>query len=499
MPPIDDLPGELIVPTHSEIQAQYLRDVRIRTPDASTVHGTKEHSDSLVHSDQMIPVYYDAKKIGDYAASKNKAGAALDAELEEAGLKRLPAVGGTGYVKITASTGGGTIFDGDEIKEAKTSFRYKCIKTNLYQDGDFVPVTGIDTGPETNFEAGTVMQWTFPRPGIAPNATVVEQSDGSGLSGGRNVEQDHEALERLKARRANPPAAGNDSDYQDYATKTPGIVIQQAFTWSCIRGAGSTGLAVTLRPGTPGGTRIPNATQLQAVKAWLRGHFPGDDSLYTCTLVASEVDLVFKAEWAPGAANWIDLNPWPKYIAGDLITVDGAVTPTTTTFRLTTATTTVNPQIGQSFAFYDAPNAIFRLKRILSFTTIVANKSWDIVCDPLGSDTSYTPIVGDTPGPWSDSLNDLITPIVAFFDITGPGEQIDPLPDPGARQKRSPRSPAAYPSTITNRIMKPLLELASVNDLQLLSPSLPHVTPVGSPGVFAYLLELGSITVFPSP
>lgn len=499
MPPLDSLPGAMILPTRDDIREQYLRDVRIRTPGAVTIEGTKDYADASVFADQAAAIYFDAKNIGDFVAATNKSGAALDEELLNAGTQRLPAVGGTGSVTITASVGGGTIFAGDEIKDLKTGFRYQCVATALYLTGANVPITGIDTGPTTNLPAGRSLQWTFPRPGIAPNAIIVQQADGSGLSGGRNQETDTEANNRLRARRANPPASGNDADYQAVAQLTPTLSIQQVFTYSCIFGPGSVAITFTIRPGSPGANRIPNPTEIALVRAWLRGKFPADDGIYMSTIVAEPVTLIFQITWAPGAINWADASPWPPYIAGDLINIDNAVAITATSFRLTTATTTTTPQVGQSIAFFDQPNGIFRRKRILTVVVVVADKSWDITVDTTNSvsDISYTPLNDQAPGPWSDSLAGLISSIASYFDTNGPGEQVDPIPDPSLRQARSPRSPSTYASIITNRIISPLFALPTVEDIVLSSPAVPHVTAVGIPGVGVYMHSLGSIVIFP--
>lgn len=499
MPPIDDLPGKLIIPTRDQIRESYLRDTRIRKPEASTVEGTLDYADAQVFADNVVGIYYNAKNIGDYVANKNKSGAALDEELKIAGTERLPATGGVGYVLITASTGGGTIFAEDEIKDDISQLRFKCIATKLYVDGDYVPIVGVDTGPSTNLNAGTLMKWTFPRPGISPIAAVIEQTDGTGLSGGRNAETDSQANERLTALRAAPPASGNEADYQAATLKTPGLIIQQAFTYGGIRGNGSMGVAFTLRPGVPGGNRIPNASHIAAVNAWLIGKFPGDDSILVCALIAHPVTLIFEVDWKPNAASWADAITWPLYAPSSPVKVDGAVTPTSTTFRLTTTVSTATPQAGSTIAFYDRAEATFRRKRILSVTTIIANRSWDIVVDIVNnaSDTSYVPLVDQLPCPWSDSLQSFVTPVTTFFDNVGPGEQVDPLPDPNLRMRRMPRSPAVFGNSITNRITSSLFVLPAVNDVELKSPDVPYHTPVGSPGISSYLLELGSIVIFP--
>jgi hypothetical protein len=500
--PLDDLPGALVLPQRDSIRDTYLRDVRLRTPGAVTTEGTMEFADASVFADAMVPVYFDAKTMGDYISNTNKTGAALDIELNLAGTQRLPPAGGSGFVQVATSTGGGTIYSGDEIKN-KDGLRFRCIATNVYTDGQFVPITGVDTGPSTNIAAGVALTWTFPRPGISPTAVVVEQTDGSGLSGGRDAETDDQAITRLAALRAAPPASGNDADYQKAIQETPGVSIQQGFTYAGIRGNGTMGVCFTLRPGTPGANRIPNPTQLGIVNAWLQGRFPADDGILMCSLIGSPVDLVYEVTWAPNAAGWRDVTPWPPYNAASMVVIspDTGISVTSTSFRITTSVTTVDPPIGSSIAIYDQTSGVFRIKRILSFSIVAAGATWDIVCDISNnaSDTTYVPYRGQAVCPWADSLQAIVTPSTEFFDTIGPGEQIDPIPDPNLRMRRSPRSPAAYANAITNRITSPLFDLPAVNDIQLVAPVVPFHTPVGAPGVVSQLLELRNITVFPQP
>lgn len=497
--PIDTLPNALILPGHDDVRNQYLRDVRIRTPSAVTVEGTKDYADASVFADQTAAIYYDAKVIADFVAATNKTGSALDQELINAGTYRFQAAGGTGAVLITASSGGGIIFAGDEIKDNKTGLRFQCIATGLYLSGAQVPVTGVDVGPSTNLPSLSAMQWTTPRPGISPNATVVQQADLSGLSGGRLLETDDQANLRLRTLRTNPPSGGNDAHYQALTTTTPLTSIQQCFTYNCPIGSGSIFVTYTLRPATPGGNRIPNALQNAQVRAWLRGQFPGDDQIFMGAMVSVPVVLAFKTTWAVGATGWADASPWPPYVANDMLSV--FVTGlSATTFRIGNAGgSVVAPQVGQVLAFYDQTGATFRRKKILTVNVVVAGAVWDLTVDTTNSasDITYTPLIGQAVCPWSDSLVGFVAPLTSYFDNFGPGEQITPLPDPGLRMARNPPNPVSYPSSITNRITTPLFALPTVSDVVMVSPSVPYACPVGAPGAFVNLLTLGSIVVFP--
>ena len=497
--PLDVLPSQIVTFTRDESRANYLRDYSIRNPSGSTLPNQQPYVDASVLADAMAPIYANAVTLGNGLAVQTMTTAQLDNEAARLGTIRGPAVGASGYAVVQGSTGGGLIFAGDEIK-SQAGLRYQCTATGLYLPGAFVPVQGVDTGPSTNLAPGSVMKWSVPRPGISQVATVGTQSNGAGLSNGRDVESNAELVVRLIALRANPPASGNDAAYQAAIIAAPGLSIQQPFTFPAILGPGTTGFTFTLRPATPGANRIPSAAQLEQVRAWVVGQFPKDDSLLACTIVAQPTTLYFRATWTPQSPGWVDSTTWPVYVSASPVKVLGAATPTVSSARVgTTGTTTSAPQVGQTIAFYDQPYATFRRKRILTVTTVSAGVSWDLVFDTTNSasDTSYTPVVGQPCCPWSDSLQSIVAAAVAFFDAVGPGEQVATFWDPGFRQRRNPLDPAAWASSLTNRILQPMFSLSSVADVVLLSPSVPYTPPTGSPGVSSNMLTLGSLAAFP--
>lgn len=496
--PLNILPSKIVVFQRDEIRDAYLRDYSIRNPAGSTAVGQQPYIDASVTADTLVPVYANAVQIGNGLAVQTMSTDQLDNEIQRLGSRRIDPVGAVGYAIAQGSAGGGVIFAGDEIKTA-SGLRYQCTATRIYLPGAFVPIQGLDTGPTTNQVPGTAMTWSSARPGISPNAVVAMQSNGTGLGGGSLAEADADLVLRIIALRAKPPASGNDAEFQKAILATPGLAIQQPFTFPAICGAGSTGFTFTLRPSSPGGNRIPAPTQLEAARAYLVGRFPKDDGIFACLLVATPLTIHLQPTWAPQAPAWTDATTWPLYVAGDAVLVDGAAAPTATSVRLTTGTSTTTPQIGQTIAFYDAPNAFFRRKKVLSVGVVVADKSWDLVFDTsnAASDTSYTPVAGQPACPWSDSLQSLVTPLVAYFDGLGPGEQVDTFFDPGYRQRRSPQAPAAWPNALTNRILQPLFALPTISDIAMLSPSVPHAPDVGALGVYSNLLTLGGLAAFP--
>lgn len=492
---------KIAIPTRDELVRKYERDYLLRNPDAKVGEGTLPGIDARVFVDQLLPIYAEANAIGGTQNLENLSGSDLEDEAEDLGLpRRLPPAGASGSVTITASAGGAVIVAGQKGRSRETGKTYRCTLTRLYQNGDSVPVAGIDTGPETNLRAGSLFEWSAPPFGLSNVAVVVEQSDGSGLTGGRLEETDPEIRDRIRAERAMPAAAGNSADYRRAALATPNLGIQAAFTYAAVLGPGTIGLAFTMRPSASGASRRPNAAQISAVRANVIGQMPKDDSVFVYSLLPDTVDMDLRVRWRRSAVGWTNAAPWPKYSQSAPVEVVASPAPTATTFRLRSANPATSPPApGQVIAFYNTATRSFVRKALRSITaTVGSSVTWDVVADDANtaSDTSFVPAAGDRPMPWSDSLPSLLEPLLAEFDKLGPGDHVT-FDSGGLRRRREPTGYEAYPYELSGRALSPLYELPSVDDVQVASPSLPHSPPVGTPSVSAYIIELGALRVYP--
>jgi hypothetical protein len=279
-------------------------------------------------------------------------------------------------------------------------------------------------------------------------------------------------------------------------------------------------VSLTLRPGQPGANRIPTAAHLALMLANLQGVFPADDGQYAIALVSSPVKIVLKVLWTPGAYGWADTNVFPLYVSPgnnwNANNAGGSLTMTSTTFNLKGGDAEV-PQVGQSIALFDQANLVFRRKKILTAVVDGVHGGYTVTVDTAGgiSDTSYTPFNGQLVSPWSDGLANLILPVVTYMDTLGPGEMFSSFFDPGLRQKRSPASPQLWPSQLTQKLIgggvvpqppqgpaqnlppvQTLLTTPGVQDVQIVEPTTPYATPVGSPGISANLLTIGDFAVY---
>lgn len=517
--PLDPLASRLVTLTRDQRRDLFLRDMQFRNPAALTLPGTDPNLEAQVFADATEFVVANAVTIANGIARATMTGQQLDDEAKRLGTFRLPAAGGGGAGSASLRASGAKIFAGDILKHPASGLRFQCTATATYLPSQPIPIVGIDTGAATNLAVGTILNWQSPRPGCGLTATILLQADGSGLSGGAPAELDDMLRARLDERAANPPASGNDADYQSTVSATPLVAVQQAFTTICCMGPGSIGLAFTLRPAQPGANRIPSATQLALMCAAVQGLMPGDDGVYPIALIASPTTVVLKALWARGASSWADAQTWPPYNPSpNLVSCQAPMGPNSPTFFRVDGVGITQPSVGQSIAFFDLASLVFRRKKI-GAVAVDGTGGYDITVDTSAglSDTSYTPVTGQACCPWSDSLNTIVPAVVAYFDTLGPGEMFASFFDPGLRQKRSPPSPQLWPSIITNRLLggasvpvpatgpqqnspptPTLFTTPTLQDVVLAEPAVPYATPTGTPGISLNLITLGaSLIVFP--
>jgi uncharacterized phage protein gp47/JayE len=490
---------DVIVKTRDEVVANYKRSYKLRLPDADTRDGMQPDINARCCADMVMPCYANAKALGRGLLLSGRAGSELDEAGELEGVPRLEAKGASGFVEFRAGSSGARAFDGDELTDQESQLVYRCTKTLKYFDGDSVPVEAKDTGPTTNIDADTVLQWSQPRPGMYPTCTVVEQTDGSGLTGGRDEENDDDYVARIIEARRKRSNAGNDAEYQRVARETPGVGVEQPFTYPSILGPGTTGLAFTIKPATTGASRAPNAAQIAEVEEYLRGLFPADDGLIMCLLVDEDLTIQARVKWDTNVEPWIDTVPWPPYyeVAGTPGAVEVSAAADFEHITLicngSVYTNVTQPTVGANFAVYDAGHARFSRKKILS---VAGAGPWTIVCDTSESSTdSYVPAVGQLAMPWSESLQLLVKPCVAYVNRMGPGEQVAIDPGDGQRQMRSPRPKATlWPHEIGNRL-ETELQVDGVADLRVENVD-PSSTTVGTQGVLAYIMRLADFAIY---
>jgi hypothetical protein len=500
-----DLPG-LIVLTRDAIARKFTRDwafwQRQADPTRPVDVGPKTLPSILgrVVADILLPVSANAITIARATLVRGATGDRLTAIGESRGVYRQPATGATGYVQIAASAGGGVLVEGDELVDPTTGLRFQVLVTDLFQSGADVPIQAIDTGPAGNLDAGTVLVFSNPRPGVGAKASILPQGDGSGLSGGHDAETDDEYAARIIEQQSNPPASGNAAEYIRETERTPGVPVEKAWVIPAWGGPGTTCVIFTVRADASGGKRTPNSVQLGQVEANLRAFFPGDDSIAVAAVLSVPIPIAVSVTWRKNAAGWVDNIPWPPFVDSAPVAVDAAGARTSAALRASTSVPIAAPLPGQTVGLYDFRSGTFKRKRVAVVATVTAGRSWDLTFDTTNNASDlYVPSPQQLLSPWSDSLNLLPGAVIDFMRRLGPGEQFSTFPDPGVRRRRQPESPISWPNTIGNAdLVGAIKATRPVSDVTLLLPAqTPYPTPVGAPGVFVGLFMLGQLAVFP--
>lgn len=510
---VDTALDKMVVPTRDVMLEKYRTSYIAR---AANVDASDPHLEvvAAVSTDAIAPIMARAKQVADGVGKKYAQGDFVLAWAEIEGVKNRngddglnPAVGASGYAEVDTSGGGSTITEFETLTFRPTNFVYEVAQASgAIADGDNIFLRGVTVGPKSDLPPGAVLYWDTSVSGRGDTVTVVaSESDGRGLSGGQNEETVELLKERVRRAKADRGHNGNDADYRAVCMRTPGLSIQQVFTFPGIRGTGTTAICFTLVPSTSGGSRSPSSGQVAEVQTYATtpvanggGGMPEDDGAFFCLLTEVNADVVAKVVWDQDALGWMDLHPWPPYRGGltgggTAFTISAATSATVFTIA---GTTGEPPTIGQTFCVFDAVYLTHRKKRVLSFTG-GSTGPWVITCDTTNSssDTTYTPVVGQRVYPWSESLPALMPTMCEYFDTLGPGEMTQYPYDSGRRMRRQPPAPKFYPRSTTDKGLGDALDLDVLQEATVVEkPDLE--TTYGTPGVTAPILRLRWFSVF---
>jgi uncharacterized phage protein gp47/JayE len=491
--------AEITVKTRDQIIADYERNYRNRSNATLTGPGTPVRRDAVLVADALVPIYANCSRAGRGIPLDGKDEGELRQIASDASIPLSGATGSSGYVTITAASTGTTIFAGDEL--IASQLVYYCTTTAHYLNEQSVPVAARSTGPATNLDAGTKLQWKAPRAGCATLCTVTEQTDGSGLNGGADADGREQIIAKIRAAKDNPPAAGNNPHWQDWIKSTPGVQIQEAFIYACADGPAVTAWCFTVAPNKYG-SRIPTAAQVSAVRNHVYSKASKSDIAVDLTIVEEPIDIVIGVDWETADEQWSNEATWPQYHVEAPVSGSGAIrvgtVTSSTAFQLVASngdyTTCGAPVTGTVIGVYDAGGRAFRRKTVL---TVSGTGPWDVTCESSygSSDTTYAPQTGQRVMPWSDGLSQFVAPVIAAFDAVGPGEIQPSGYLDGQRGRRYPESPKKYPNSITKQLELTLESLGVVSSLDLLEGGGVSATVSDTPN----LLVLDDLAAFPRP
>ena len=111
MPPIEDLPGDFFTPTSDEVREEYQKHYKLQKPDALIGEKTTPYVDGSATAAAVMPLYANTQTLARSVDYDDATRAQLTSECVRIGIPEpFPAIGSTGYVKISAAAGGGNHF-----------------------------------------------------------------------------------------------------------------------------------------------------------------------------------------------------------------------------------------------------------------------------------------------------------------------------------------------------------------------------------------------------
>jgi uncharacterized phage protein gp47/JayE len=173
------------------------------------------------------------------------------------GLTLSPAGPSSGLISFTASIDTPIGFISGLQLIDNNGLIYTVTVGGSFDSTQYINISSVDTGTQTNLEKGATLRWTNPPPFVDSIATVVGLTPDSteGLTGGVDAETIEGLRTRLLALEAGPPNAGeNYTSVNSFAEKASSAV-QKAFSYPGVYGPGTAHVAVVRAPTATSKTR----------------------------------------------------------------------------------------------------------------------------------------------------------------------------------------------------------------------------------------------------
>jgi uncharacterized phage protein gp47/JayE len=423
------------------------------------------HANALIAADQLMD---------DTATGEN-----LDRLAAIVGLSRRAASGSTGFVVVAKATAASTVVSGTQLIDA-SGLRYQVTAGGTYNNGDYIPIASIDTGPETNLPAGSILQWAGGAPGFL--APTIEVAAG-GLVNGSAADTDEELRARLIARKQTPPASGNWQDMVEWA-ETSHPAVQKAFAYPAIQGPATVHIAVTASPALHNKSRMVDSTILASyVATYVKGKTPEHVDVTVTTVAEQNADVAIALSLPaaptsspPGpGGGWIDASPWPSYAATGYCDVGTVTSSTVFQVRADTAPIAGATRIAWVRPYVDGSELDWMLytATVLSYTGPSGN---------MYTVTIDKPFPGISTGcfvwPQCTRQQAYVDAVLDHFALMGPGEKTSNA-SALIRGFRHPVPSTAYPYSLDAKLLRSLSDAgeevldASYNYRSITTPSVP--------------------------
>lgn len=427
------------------------------------------------------------------------------------GEEFLLGTGGVGIVRATG-TPGTTWLGSTDVPDAAATFgrdesgnRFQVLVSGVADaDGNAdLTLGGIDVGPETNIEVGTVIRWSNPPGTSDPEATVIDND----FAGGDDEENDADFADRLGARIRHKPAAGNAAQFRAWGREAS-VSVEDCFVYPTALQAGSVVVVPTKKRGSSvsATARIPDFGVLLAVTEYLvppaSPVVPPQVDVRVVAPVAVLTNLVLLLSLLRGSTvGWADPEPFPES-RGAAEAVKITTLTTQVNFRVTAGSAgqlpggAAGPLTGVSLMVWNPTTSAFEELDVNTVQDLGAG----VYAVLLNTAPTKTLALNDYISPRTQRNVALVEGVVAYFDGLGPGELVDLATDPrGATAFRRPQPSEEFPMRAGQSIISDVAETlgsaladATLDNISVSLPTVP-ADPLDGPE----LLVLGKLAIYP--
>ena len=431
------------------------------------------------------------------------------------GENKLAAVGGSGPVDAPATPG--TIFVGSTIVPDPAAvngrdpagLRYQVLFTVIATangitggtaDGAPLELKGIDTGPDTNVDVGTEIDWSNAPPSAPAPALVTTK-----FTGGFAEETDRQYARRLLDRVRQKEGAGNNAQFRSWARQST-VAVEDGFIYATAIHAGSVRVAVTQKRGTAQGPlgRLASVGTLTDVTAFLTPPaspvVPVPPFVVVTAHVGESVDTTLGLSLPFGqSAGWEDLDPFPALGTSAPFHTEILSLTSQLIWKMTRGLGSKDLPAGATLSSLMAWNATTSRYEKLNVTSVTLDVG-DVFDVVLSAPPSFTLAIGTRISPDTARRDLIAETIEAYFDSLGPGELVDLTTDPRShRAFRFPRPNEEFPqragSAIIARLQDALGSVLANAQQPEVTPTIPALPadPIDEPN----MLVAGDVGIYP--
>lgn len=377
------------------------------------------------------------------------------------GLSLSPAGPSSGLISFTASVDSPIAFATGLQLIDQTGLLYNVTVGGSFDSTQYLNVSSVDTGTQTNLEKGATLRWLNPPAFVDSNATVVGLTPDSseGLTGGVDAETIEGLRTRLLAIEAGPPNAGeNYTSVNAFAEKSSSAV-QKAFSYPGVYGPGTAHIAVVRAPTATSKTRdIDSLIMANQVIPGVIGEMAEftDITVTTVTNVNCDISIAILLPTAKSAipagpgGGWYDSTPFPlpkSPFGFAAVTVENSNKMTLESYYA--------PVVGARVCYVSPLNWKVYHSKIVSFTFNGGSEYTIVIDNGFFYDDSTSEAIrnGDWIFPDAVNMDIYVNGLLTAFASLGPGQKtnsIGVLP----RAYRKPLVNISFPCDISGRFIK---------------------------------------------